>query len=133
MLVIAGVLESIPPSLEHAARSLGADEWQVARSITLALARPGVAGAALVVAISALADFGNAVVIAGGWPLLATEAWFRMEGMADLRGASLVVAMLVVPTIVLFLLERYGVGQRRYTTVTGRGGGLERPPTSPPR
>lgn len=129
MLVIAGVLESVSPSLEHAARNLGADEWQVARTVTLALARPGIAGAALVVAISVLADFGNAVVIAGGWPLLATEAWFRLEGMADLRGASLVVAMLVVPTTGLFLLERYWVGRRRYTTITGRGGRLERPPT----
>ncbi|MDR7431638.1 MAG: iron ABC transporter permease [Armatimonadota bacterium] len=132
MLVIAGVLESVSPSLEHAARNLGADEWQVARTVTLALARPGIAGAALVVAISVLADFGNAVVIAGGWPLLATEAWFRLEGMADLRGASLVVAMLVVPTTGLFLLERYWVGRRRYTTITGRGGRLERPSTYPP-
>lgn len=132
MLVIAGVLESVSPSLEHAARNLGADEWQVARTVTLALARPGIAGAALVVAISVLADFGNAVVIAGGWPLLATEAWFRLEGMADLRGASLVVAMLVVPTTGLFLVERYWVGRRRYTTITGRGGRLERPPTYPP-
>jgi iron(III) transport system permease protein len=131
MLVIAGVLESVNPSLEQAARNLGADEWQVVRTVTLALARPGIAGAALVVAISVLADFGNAVVIAGGWPLLATEAWFRMEGMADLRGASLVVALLMVPTTALFVVERYWVGRRRYTTVTGRGSRLERPPTHP--
>ncbi|MER3460996.1 MAG: iron ABC transporter permease, partial [candidate division GAL15 bacterium] len=97
MLVIAGVLDSVTPSLEHAARTLGAGEGQVLRTVTLALARPGIAGAALVVAISVLADFGNAVVIAGGWPLLATEAWFRMEGLADLRGASLVVAVLMAP------------------------------------
>ncbi|MER3456405.1 MAG: ABC transporter permease [candidate division GAL15 bacterium] len=132
MLVIAGVLDSVTPSLEHAARTLGAGEGQVLRTVTLALARPGIAGAALVVAISVLADFGNAVVIAGGWPLLATEAWFRMEGLADLRGASLVVAVLMAPTVGLFLLERYWVSRRRYTTVTGRGTRLERPPTYPP-
>lgn len=132
MLVIAGVLEGVNPSLEHAARNLGADEKNVLRTVTLALARPGIAGAALVVAISVLADFGNAVVIAGGMPLLATEAWFRMEGMADLRGASLVVALLVVPTTALFLVERYWVGRRRYTTVAGRGTRLEPPPTYPP-
>lgn len=132
MLVIGGVLESVNPSLEHAARTLGADEGQVVRTVTLALARPGIAGAALVVAISVLADFGNAVVIAGGWPLLATEAWLRMEGMADLRGASLVVALLMMPTTALFLAERYWVSRRRYTTITGRGSRLERPPTYPP-
>lgn len=131
MLIIIGVLEAINPSLEHAARNLGADEWTVARTISFALARPGVAGAALVVAISVLADFGNAVVIAGGFPLLATEAWFRMEGMADLRGAALVVSMLIVPTTLLFLLERYWVSRRAYTTVTGRGSRIEPPPTHP--
>lgn len=131
MLIIIGVLEAINPSLEHAARNLGADEWAVARTVSLALARPGIAGAALVVAISVLADFGNAVVIAGGFPLLATEAWFRMEGMADLRGAALVVAMLIVPSAALFLLERYWVSRRVYTTVTGRGSRIDRPPTHP--
>ena len=131
MLIIIGVLEAVNPSLEHAARNLGADEWTVVRTISFALARPGIAGAMLVVAISALADFGNAVVIAGGFPLLATEAWFRMEGLADLKGAALVVSMLIVPTIFLFLLERYWVSRRTYTTVTGRGGRIERPPTHP--
>lgn len=131
MLIIIGVLEAVNPSLEHAARNLGADEWTVVRTVSLALARPGIAGAMLVVAISVLADFGNAVVIAGSLPLLATEAWFRMEGMADLKGAALVVAMLIVPTAILFLLERYWVSRRAYVTVTGRGGRIERPPTHP--
>jgi iron(III) transport system permease protein len=131
MLIIIGVLEAVNPSLEHAARNLGADEWTVVRTISLALARPGIAGAALVVAISVLADFGNAVVIAGGFPLLATEAWFRMEGLADLKGAALVVAMLIVPTTILFMLERYWVSRRAYVTVTGRGSRIEPPPTHP--
>ncbi len=131
MLVITGVLEAVNPSLEHAARNLGADEWTVVRTVSLALARPGIAGAALVVAISVLADFGNAVVIAGGYPLLATEAWYRMEGLADLKGAALAVALLIVPTFCLFLLERYWVSRRVYTTVMGRGSRIERPPTHP--
>ncbi len=131
MLIIIGVLEAINPSLEHAARNLGADEWATTSTVLLALARPGIAGAGLVVAISVLADFGNAVVIAGGFPLLATEAWFRMEGLADLRGAALVVAMLIVPTTALFLMERFWVSRRVYVTVTGRGSRIERPPTHP--
>jgi iron(III) transport system permease protein len=131
MLIISGVLESINPNLEYAAQNLGADAWAVVRTVTLALARPGATGAMLVVAISVLADFGNAVIIAGNFPLLATEAWFRMEGMGDLKGAALVVAILIVPTLMLFFLERYWVSRRIYVTVTGRGTRIVRPPTHP--
>lgn len=130
-LVIENVLRGVNPTLEYAAHSLGATEAEALRDVTLALAWPGVTGAILVVAITVLADFGNAVIIAGGFPLLATEAWFRLEGTADLRGAALVVSILIVPTTILFLLERWVVGRRSYVTVTGRGTRLE-PLRTPP-
>src|SRR3972149_12064195 len=130
-LVIGAVLEQISPTVEYAALNLGATEGGVIRPVLFPLARPGVAAAALVVAISVLADFGNAVIIAGGFPLLATETWFGMEGMGDLKGAALVVAMLLVPTAGLFLLERFWVSRRVYTVVTGRGSRIARPATPP--
>jgi iron(III) transport system permease protein len=125
MMIIKGVLEGIHPSAEQAALTLGASEWAALRSVMLPLARPGIIGAMLVVAITVLADFGNAVVIAGNYPLLATEAWFMMEGLADLKGAAVVVAVLLVPTIALFLISRYYVSRRTYTTVTGRGSAMD--------
>lgn len=128
-LIIAQVLERINPTLEYAARDLGASEGTLFRTVTIPLARPGIAAAMLLVAISVLADFGNAVVIAGDFPLLATEAWFRIEGLADLTGAAVVVSMLIVPTIALFVLERVWVSRRLYTAVTGRGSRIQRPAT----
>lgn len=128
-LIIGQVLEAINPTLEHAARDLGAAEWTLFRTITVPLARPGVAAAMLLVAISVLSDFGNAVVIAGDLPLLATEAWVRIEGLADLSGAAVVVSLLLVPTAGLFILERLWVSRRLYTAITGRGSRLRRPPT----
>ena len=128
-LIVQGVLEGIAPSLEYAARDLGASEADVLRTVVVPLARPGVAAAALIVAISVLADFGNAVLIAGNFPLLATEAWYRIEGWADLEGAAIVVSVLLLPTVGLFLVERRWVGRRAYTTVTGRGGRMAPPPT----
>lgn len=128
-LIIAQVLEAINPTLEYAARDLGASEWTLFRTVTVPLARPGVAAAMLIVAISVLADFGNAVVLVGNMPLLATEAWFRIEGLADLSGAAVIVSVLLLPTVGLFLLERVWVSRRLYTTITGRGGRLTRPPT----
>jgi iron(III) transport system permease protein len=129
VLIIGQVLEAINPTLEHAARDLGAGDGTVFRTITLPLARPGIAAAMLLVAITVLADFGNAVLIAGNFPLLATEAWFRIEGLADLSGAAVVVSMLIVPTIALFVLERLWVSRRLYTAITGRGSRVPRPPT----
>ncbi|RKX73015.1 MAG: iron ABC transporter permease, partial [Spirochaetes bacterium] len=79
-LVMEGVLQSISPSLEYAGRNLGATGFTLFRTVTFPLARPGVAGAALLVSILILADFGNPIMIAGDFSVLATEAWLRVEG-----------------------------------------------------
>jgi iron(III) transport system permease protein len=125
MMIIKNVLEGVHPSMEQAALTLGAGEWGALRTIMLPLVRPGVVGAMLVIAITVLADFGNAVVIAGNYPLLATEAWFMMEGLADLRGAAVVVSVLLLPTVALFIASRYIVGARSYATITGRGSDMD--------
>jgi len=125
MTIIRGVLQGIHPSSEQASLTLGATELKALRTVTLPLAMPGIIGAMLVVAITVLADFGNAVVIAGNYPLLATEAWFRMEGLADLNGAAVVVAVLLIPTIALFLASRYLTSRGSFTTVTGRGSDMD--------
>ena len=84
-MILKGVLEGIHPSAEQAALTLGATEGAALRTVTLPLVMPGLIGSMLVTAITILADFGNAVVIAGNYPVLATEAWFMMEGLADLK------------------------------------------------
>ncbi|MBS0529872.1 MAG: iron ABC transporter permease [Proteobacteria bacterium] len=132
MMIIKSVLEGIHPSMEQAALTLGAREWDALRTVMMPLARPGVAGALLVIAITVLADFGNAVVIAGNYPLLATEAWFMMEGLADLRGAAVVVSALLVPTVALFVASRVLVGNRSYSTITGRGSDMDQIATPAP-
>ncbi len=132
MMIIRGVLEGVHPNAEQAALTLGATEATALRTVLLPLARPGLVGALLVVSITVLADFGNAVVIAGNYPLLATEAWFLMEGLADLNAAAVVVSMLLVPTLALFLISRFVVGRRSFTTVTGRGASVDQIRTPTP-
>lgn len=119
-LVMEGVLQSIAPSVEYAARNLGAGGWRVFRTVVLPLARPGVAGAALLIAIYVLADFGNPVMIAGHYTVLPTEAWARISGWGDVTGAAVLSSVLLVPAFGLFLLQRFWVGRRQYTTVTGK-------------
>ncbi|TMI75633.1 MAG: iron ABC transporter permease [Bacillati bacterium ANGP1] len=128
-LAISRVLENIPPSIEFVAKNLGADDVSVFRTVTAPLARPGVAAAMLLVALYVLADFGNPLIIGGDFPILATEAWYQIEGWADQRAAAMLASLLLVPAAILFLLERRWVGRRLYTTVLGRGVRGERGPT----
>jgi len=131
-LVMEGVLQSISPMLEYAGRNLGATGFTLFRTITFPLARPGVAGAALLVAIQVLADFGNPIIISGSFPVLATEAWMRIEGWADIAGAAILSILLLLPSFGIFLLQRYWVGRRSYVTVTGKIAQLDIQKTSAP-
>jgi iron(III) transport system permease protein len=119
-LAIESVLRSISPSLEYAGRNLGATGFKLFRTVTLPLATPGVAGAALLVSILVLADFGNPIMIAGDFSVLATEAWLRVEGWADVKGAAVLSAVLLLPSAIIFVFQRYWVGRRSYVTVTGK-------------
>jgi iron(III) transport system permease protein len=128
-LVMEGVLQSIAPSLEYAGRNLGATGFTLFRTITFPLARPGVAGAALLVSILVLADFGNPIMIAGDFSVLATEAWMRVEGWGDVSGAAVLSSLLLIPSFLIFLVQRYWVGQTSYITITGKITQIERQPT----
>ena len=131
-LAVERVLAATPGRLEAAARNLGGGGFAVFRTVTLPLARPAVAGAALVIAIYVLADFANPLIIGGDFPLLATEAWYRIDGWGDMRGATLLAATLLPPALLLFTLERYWVGRRSYAVIAGRGSVFEHTPLSAP-
>ena len=131
VLAIERVLAATPARLEAAAQTLGAGGLAIFRTITLPLARPAVAGAALLVAIYVLADFANPLIVGGDFPLLATEAWYRIDGWGDVRGATLLASTLQPPAVFLFVLERYWVGRRSYVVISGRGSTLERSPMPP--
>ncbi len=128
-LIMEGVLQSIAPSLEYAGRNLGATGFKLFRTITLPLARPGVAGAALLVSILILSDFGNPIMIAGDFSVLVTEAWMRVEGWGDVRGAAVLSSILLLPSLIIFMIQRYWVRQRSYVTITGKITQVEKEPT----
>lgn len=60
--------EGVPQRLESMAASLGASRWQVARRVTLPLARSGLIAALLVGFSRALGEFGATIVVAGNIP-----------------------------------------------------------------
>lgn len=125
--VIHGVLRSIPPGLEYAAHNMGANRWQVFRDVVFPLCRPGIAGGALVAAMSIITDFGNPMIIGGGMALLPSEAYAQI-GQAQMQPAAALATALLVPVLALFLINRFWIGKRSYVTITGKESSLAQYP-----
>lgn len=120
-LTLRGVLANINPSVEDAAFSMGGSRWHVFRTVTLPLAVPGVANSLLLVFSASLADFATPLVLAGHqFPVLPTQAYLQITGLFDLRGGAALSFILLVPSLLVFVLQRYWVSRKSYVTVTGK-------------
>lgn len=126
-LLLAGVLDTIDTTLEEAAENLGAGPLTVLRRVTLALARPGLASAALVVFILCMTDFGNPILVGGRYSVLATEIYSQVIGMNDFASAATMSVVLIVPCLAAYLANTYWVGSRSYVTVSGAARTVLRP------
>ena len=71
-MMLKGLLKNIDPSLEEAARDMGASRFKVFTSVTLPLMLPGLGNAFLVTFIESIADFANPMIIGGSYDTLAT-------------------------------------------------------------
>jgi iron(III) transport system permease protein len=123
-LTLRPLLAAIDSNVEGMALSLGASRWRVFRTVTLPLCVPGLANAFLLLFAASLADFATPLILAGNqFPVLPTQAYLQITGLFDLRGGAALSLVLLVPSLVVFLLQRYWVGRRFYVTVTGKGAG----------
>lgn len=126
--LIADVLSRSDARLEQAARNLGAGPWQVFRSVTLPLSRPGLGAAILTTAIYVLEDFGNPALIGGTYTVLPTQAYGLISGFGDLPGATAVSTLLLALALVLYVAKIRLDGGRSFITVSGRASSMPRPP-----
>jgi iron(III) transport system permease protein len=124
-LIIRGLLERIDPSMEEAALSLGASKWHIFRSVTLPLLTPGIAGSFLLMFVESLADLGNPIFIGGNVTVLSTQIWIAINGEFNQQKGAALSLILLLPTLTVFLLQRYWVSRKSYISVTGKptGGG----------
>jgi iron(III) transport system permease protein len=117
-ILLANVLGNVDTSLEEAAENLGAGTLTTLRRVTLALARPGLASAALIVFILCMTDFGNPILVGGRFNVLATEIYAQVVGMNDFPAAAVMSVVLLIPCLLAYLANTYVVGRRSYVTVT---------------
>ena len=121
-LVLIGVAEGISPSMEEAAQTLRANRWQTFRTVSLPLMRPGLANAFLLGFIESMADFGNPLVLGGNFDVLSTEIYFAIVGAQyDQSQAAILALVLLFFTLTAFWAQRFWLGKKAYTTVSGKG------------
>lgn len=119
-LLLTGLLKKIDPSLEEAARNMGASRWTTFKTVTLPLMIPGIANAFLLTFIESVADFSNPMVIGGNFSTLATKIYMQAIGNYDMKGGAAVAVILMIISILLFVLEKYWIEKKSYVTVTGK-------------
>jgi iron(III) transport system permease protein len=103
-LLISAVLFGVDRRVEDAARNLGASEWEVLRTVTLPLIRPGIIGAFLLVFLRSLADFGTPLILGGKFDTLASASYTQLIGTYNMEMASTLNAILLVFSLIIFWL-----------------------------
>ena len=120
-MMLKGLLKNIDPSMEEAARNMGAGRWKVFTTVTLPLMLPGLGNAFLVTFIESVADFANPMMIGGSYDTLATTIYLRITGGSyDTTGAAAMAVALLGITLVLFLVQKYYLEAKTAATLTGK-------------
>ncbi len=124
-LMVNNVLQSLNPSLEDASSDLGASQATTLFKVILPLSLPGLFKAALLVFIMSLADFGNPMLIGGGLPIMATDAYNLWIGEQNVEMASVFCILLIIPSIVVYVIQNYILKEGSFVTVGGQMSGTE--------
>lgn len=126
---VGSAISGIDPSVESAARLLGASRARVFRSVVLPQLRGPIAAAGAIVFLFCLTSFGVIVMLGGGSvTTMEVEIWIRATRQFDLSGAAVlgvVQFVAVVATLVVDVLVVRRAGAR-----TRRGGDTGMGPSS---
>lgn len=119
-MMLKGLLKNIDPSLEEAARDMGASRSKVFTSVTLPLILPGLGNAFLVTFIESIADFANPMIIGGSYDTLATTIYLQITGAYDKQGAAAMAVVLLTITLAMYVVQKYVLEKKTAATLTGK-------------
>jgi iron(III) transport system permease protein len=118
ILILSSVFASISRNLEEAAEDLGGTPFYVLRTVTFPLVTPAILTAGLLTFISSISDFGNPMLVGGGFQMLATQAYIQMIEMFDLQMGAALAMLLVIPAFIAFVIQNWISNRKSYITVT---------------
>ena len=119
-MMLKGLLKNIDPSLEEAARDMGASRFRVFADVTWPLILPGLGNAFLVTFIESIADFANPMIIGGSYDTLATTIYLQITGAYDKEGAAAMAVVLLTITLGMYLVQKYVLEAKTAATLTGK-------------
>ena len=119
-MMLKGLLKNIDPSLEEAARDMGASRSKVFLTVTMPLLLPGLGNAFLVTFIESIADFANPMIIGGSYDTLATTIYLQITGAYDKEGAAAMAVVLLCITLGMFIVQKYYLEAKTAATLTGK-------------
>ncbi|WP_022758578.1 ABC transporter permease [Butyrivibrio fibrisolvens] len=119
-MMLKGLLKNIDPSLEEAARDMGASRFKVFMTVTLPLVLPGLGNAFLVTFIESIADFANPMIIGGSYDTLATTIYLQITGSYDKEGAAAMAVILLTITLLMFVVQKYYLEAKSTATLSGK-------------
>ncbi len=105
-LLVSASLLTMDGRPEDAARTLGASETEVFRSVTLPLMRPGLLASGILIFMRSMADFGTPLFLGGRFATLASASYSQLIGSYNLEMASAMNTMLLMICLGAFLLFR---------------------------
>lgn len=130
-LNLKGMLEALDPTLDEAATNLGASRWHIFRTVTVPMLIPGIAGSFLLLFVEAIADLGNPLVLGGNYEVLATRVYVSIVGLYDTTASAVLSIILLVPSLTVFLVQRYWISRTSVVSVTGKPAGKPQQITHP--
>ncbi|GAK03864.1 LOW QUALITY PROTEIN: ferric iron ABC transporter, permease protein [Geomicrobium sp. JCM 19037] len=116
-LYVSGALKTVDRSLEEASEGLGLFGLNRIRKITLPLIFPTVSMGAMMVFMSAFADFGTPRLLGQSdtlLPVLAFEMFINELGSSPAMASTISIVLLTITTSILFL-QRYLIARKTYT------------------
>ena len=131
-LICCQTLNGINPSIEQAAKSMGAGNWKIFKSVTLPLSFAGIVSATLFIAVSVLSDFGNPLIVGGRFNVLAVEIYTQLTGWLNIGTSAAMGLVLLIPSILLFVMQNrfYKKNALKFATIGGKIGGGKPSPKS---
>jgi len=128
---LLGMLRNLDPSLEEASANLGAGRGLTFWRVTLPMLLPGIAGSFLLLFVEAIADLANPLVLGGNFPVLSSRIYIAVNGEYNVPAATAYALVLLLPSALVFLIQRYWSSRKNVTSVSGKFSGRLTLETSP--